>query len=181
MKPVSVERSPKLENEQLKPAEVDEPYLLDEDLGYLIGRVFAKNHRNCYQELSDLDITPQQYVVMVKLLEKGATSQNELGLLVGMKPVTIHGIIRILAARGLIETHPHEKDRRLHMHSVSDAGKEIVNELVKRVQKVGVKNFAPLNPTEQETLRHILKKLLPQDMDSQNPIEYTLKLPTQYF
>lgn len=164
-------RSPKVENQKLKPTEVDEPYVLDEDIGYLVGRVFINANRNCYQELSDLDITPQQFIVMMKLLEKGAISQNELGALAGMKPITIHGISHRLTERGLIETHPHAKDKRLHMHSLSANGREIINELVKRVQKAGVKTFAPLNATEKETLRQIFKKLLLQEIDFQNTIE----------
>ena len=145
-------------------------------MGYLLGRVFAETHRQCYQELSALDITPQQYVVIMKLLDNGATSQNELGVLVGMKPVTIHGIIRRLSDRGLIETQPHATDQRLRMHSLSAAGKAIVNELVKRVEAVGIRNFSPLNATEQETLRHLLKRLLPQEdllkTRLQNPKEF---------
>src|SRR5581483_7309293 len=137
----------------------DEGYRLDEDIGYLLARGFAQAHRNLYSRLADLDLTPRQYVILVKLHELGEASQNRLGRMVGMKPVTIHGVIQRLAARGLIETRYDATDQRLSLHSLSAAGRAIVPELIERAKRGLVQTLAPLDNDERETLRSLLKRL----------------------
>lgn len=134
-------------------------YSLDDDIGYLLARAFAEGYRNLYRRLSDLDLTPRQFVIMMKLVEEGEASQNRLGRLAGMKPVTIHGVIQRLSARGLIETRYDKTDQRLSLHSLSASGKALIPELVDRAKRGLVQTLAPLNRDEQIVLRRLLKKL----------------------
>src|ERR1035437_10810612 len=89
-----------------------ELHTLDDSIGYLLGRAYTEGHRNLHKELADLDLTPQQHVIIMKLHELGEASQNLLGRSVGMKPVTDHGIISRLSSGGLIEVRGDDADRR---------------------------------------------------------------------
>lgn len=151
-----VSRVNRLEVERLRR---EEDYALNDDIGYLLARGFTEAHRNLYRRLADLDLTPRQYVVMIKLFEEGEASQNRLGRLAGMKPVTIHGIIQRLAARGFIETRYDEADQRLSLHSLSSEGRAIVPELVRRAKLGLLQTLGPLTREEQAVLRRLLKKL----------------------
>lgn len=149
--------SPKLHS--VPRANATNQYSLDDDIGYLLARGFAQAHRNLYRRLADLDLTPRQFVILIKLREEGEASQNRLGRLVGMKPVTIHGVIQRLTARGFIVTRYDAADQRLSLHSLSPAGRAIVPELMDRAKDGLVQTLAPLNRDEQAVMRRLLKKL----------------------
>lgn len=132
---------------------------LDHSIGYLLGRAYTEGHRNLHKELADLDLTPQQHVIIMKLNELGEASQNLLGRSVGMKRVTVHGIISRLSTGGLIEVRGDDADRRLALLSLSPAGKALVGKLVRRAQAAAAKSLASLSADEKATLRRILRKL----------------------
>jgi MarR family transcriptional regulator, lower aerobic nicotinate degradation pathway regulator len=136
-----------------------EIHSLDDSIGYLLGRAYTEGHRNLHKALADLDLTPQQYVIVMKLNELGEASQNLLGRSVGMKRVTVHGIISRLSIGGLIEARSDDTDRRLALLSLSPAGKALVGELARRAQVAGAKSLASLTANEKATLRRILRKL----------------------
>jgi DNA-binding MarR family transcriptional regulator len=136
-----------------------ETHCLDESIGYLLGRAYTEGHRNLHKGLADLDLTPQQYVIVMKLNELGEASQNLLGRSVGMKRVTVHGIISRLSTGGLIEVRGDDADRRLALLSLSPAGKALVGELAHRAQVAAAKSLASLSANEKAILGRILKKL----------------------
>lgn len=136
-----------------------ELHTLDDSIGYLLGRAYTEGHRNLHKELADLDLTPQQHVIIMKLHELGEASQNLLGRSVGMKPVTVHGIISRLSIGGLIEVRGDDADRRLALLSLSPSGKALVGELVRRAQVASAKSLASLSANEKATLRRILRKM----------------------
>ena len=146
-----------LQGTNLKPAQ--EVHTLDDSIGYLLGRAYTEGHRNLHKELADLDLTPQQHVIIMKLHELGEASQNLLGRSVGMKPVTVHGIISRLSIGVLIEARGDDADRRLALLSLSPSGKALVAELVRRAQVASAKSLVALSASEKAILRRILRKM----------------------
>lgn len=138
---------------------VQEMHSLDDSIGYLLGRAYTEGHRNLHKELADMDLTPQQYVIVMKLNELGEASQNLLGRSVGMKRVTVHGIISRLSTGGLLEVRGDDADRRLALLSLSPAGKALVGELARRAQVAAAKSLTLLTANEKAILRRILRKL----------------------
>lgn len=147
----------KVQSANLKLAQ--ETHSLDDSIGYLLGRAYTEGHRNLHKELADLDLTPQQHVIIMKLNELGEASQNLLGRSVGMKRVTVHGIISRLSTGGLIEVRGDDADRRLALLSLSPAGKALVGELARRAQVAAAKSLAALTANEKVMLRRVLRKL----------------------
>ena len=91
----------------------EEPaYRLDDQIGYLLGRAQAVALGNLRRNMGDLDLTPPQLGAILKLMELGQVSQNELGRQSGMKPATVHGVIQRLQKRGLVDSSPSPEDQR---------------------------------------------------------------------
>lgn len=134
-------------------------YALDEDIGYLLGRAYTEGHRNLLKEFGSYDMTPSQFVLLAQLQQTGATSQNQLGRLCGMKPATAHIIVDRLIARGLVATSQHESDQRLTIVSLTDLAHEVLDELKERALVAREKSLARLSANDTEFLRRILKKL----------------------
>ncbi|MEE4476171.1 MarR family transcriptional regulator, partial [Escherichia coli] len=67
-------------------------------------------------------LTPTQWAALVKLLEVGPISQNQLGRMTAMDVATIKGVIDRLTARGLTETGSDPEDGRRLLVRLTKAG-----------------------------------------------------------
>lgn len=144
-------------------SELYEEYNLEEDIGYLLGRAYTEAYRKLIKRFSELNITPQQHLIIVKLLQRGELSQNLLGRLVGMNPATVHGIISRLRARRLLRMRPHPDDQRLVLVSLSDAGRAMAARLSERAIENHRHAFSALGDEEQKLLKSLLKRLFDQE------------------
>jgi DNA-binding MarR family transcriptional regulator len=134
-------------------------YDLDEQTGYLLGRASTVAYRNLSRRISDLGITPPQHSVIMKLYAQGQVSQNRLGRLVGMEPATIHGIVKRLAARGLLVLEQAADDKRRLLAALTDRGRVVADELALRSQESTAATVAPLTKAEVTALNALLKKI----------------------
>ena len=89
----------------------EEAYVLDAQIGYLL-RLANQRHALIFQELSVLDLTPTQFSAMVRLLDEGECSQNELGRRTAMDVATIKGVVDRLRGKGLVTLNPDPNDKR---------------------------------------------------------------------
>jgi DNA-binding MarR family transcriptional regulator len=69
-------------------------------------------------------VTPDQFTALRTLIESDpqGISQSELSRLMGSDPNTVASLLERMEAAGLLERHPHEKDRRAHRISLKPAG-----------------------------------------------------------
>jgi DNA-binding MarR family transcriptional regulator len=134
-------------------------YDLEKQTGYLLGRASTVAYRNLSQRISELGITPPQHSVIMKLYAAGRVSQNHLGRLVGMEPATIHGIVKRLAARGLLTLEPASDDRRRLLAALTDEGRVVADELAIRSRDSTAATVAPLTTAETATLNRLLQKI----------------------
>ena len=79
----------------------EEPYVLDDQIGYLL-RLANQRHTLIFQEQAVLELTPTQFSAMVRLLDEGECSQNELGRRTAMDVATVKGVVDRLRAKGLV-------------------------------------------------------------------------------
>ena len=89
----------------------EEPYVLDDQIGYLL-RLANQRHTLIFQEHAVLELTPTQFSAMVRLLDEGECSQNELGRRTAMDVATVKGVVDRLRAKGLVRLRPDPTDRR---------------------------------------------------------------------
>jgi DNA-binding MarR family transcriptional regulator len=135
-------------------------YVLEDQIGFLLRRAHQRATGIFMAELGEADqITPTQFAALVKLRDLGARSQNELGRLTAMDPVTIQGVIRRLVQRKLIERSADRNDRRRAVLRLTRNGKVLIDRLIPRGFRVSARTLEPLTPTECEQFLRFLARL----------------------
>jgi len=138
-----------------------DPVSLDGQLGFHLRRAYQRATANFADAVGDA-VTPQQFAVLVRLNDVGAVSQNRLGRLVDMDPATIHGVVRRLAARGLVDIAPDPEDRRRSRLSLNAAGRALMRDLAPPSRQADRKTGACLSDAERATLLGLLRRIADQ-------------------
>ncbi len=135
-----------------------EPYLLDENVGFLLRRA-RQRYVATFADLIEDDITPTQFAALSRLRQLGPCSQNRLGRQTAMDVATIKGVIDRLTRRGLTGTRADPEDARRLIVFLTGAGTALVDTLIPRAHEITRATLAPLSPGEQQTLLLLLRKL----------------------
>jgi DNA-binding MarR family transcriptional regulator len=98
-------------------------------------------------------------VALVKLLDVGQVSQNQLGRLTAMDAATMQGVIKRLFARKLIERRPDADDRRRLMLRLTPAGKALAEATIPLGQDITDRTLAPLSASERAVFLSLLRRL----------------------
>ena len=134
-------------------------YILERQAGRLLRRAHQR-HSSIFQEnIGDGQLTPLQFAALVKLRDLGEVSQNHLGRLTAMDAATMQGVIKRLAARGLIERRPDPNDRRRLILSLNAEGRKLIEFLIKNGGAITDQTLQPLSPAERKIFLDLLVKL----------------------
>ena len=134
-------------------------YILERQAGHLLRRAHQR-HSSIFQEnIGDGQLTPLQFAALVKLRDLGEVSQNHLGRLTAMDAATMQGVIKRLAARGLIERRPDPNDRRRLILSLNKEGRKLIEFLIKKGGAITDQTLKPLTPAERKIFLDLLVKL----------------------
>jgi DNA-binding MarR family transcriptional regulator len=134
--------------------------LLNESLGYLTGVSHWKLRQKMtvkFQE-SGMDVTPDQWKVMISLVHKEEMYQSQLANCHKKDRAGIKRLVDHLENKGLVKRNPSEKDSRTIIVTLTEKGQETVlalNGLVKQSMEEALEGF-----TESEVV--LLKRLLTQ-------------------
>ena len=140
-------------------ADAASDYRLDDQIGHLLRRASQQASANLAGRLAGHGLTTAQYVVLARLAETGAASQNQLGRLVAMEPANIHGIVGRLGERGLVTTAPDSADRRRLLVSLTRIGTLLIQQVRPMAADASAATLAPLAVAERETLIALLRQL----------------------
>src|SRR3546814_18514337 len=80
--------------------------------GFLLRRAHQHASEVFQSKIGNRNLTPQQFSVLVTLLERREIAQTRLGGLVAMDPATVLGVVQRLAQRGLVAVRPDPDDGR---------------------------------------------------------------------
>ncbi|MEH7252425.1 MarR family transcriptional regulator [Neobacillus niacini] len=106
-----------------------EQSLLDSSVGYLLNRT-ALNLNNLFaRRLKDYNITPEQFVLITRLIEEEGITQKELALRSEKDPPGITRMLDNMLAKGLI-TKQHNDRRSLAIYLTEEA-RAIYKDLLK--------------------------------------------------
>ncbi|MEW9807315.1 MarR family winged helix-turn-helix transcriptional regulator [Mesorhizobium marinum] len=142
---------------KLVDAEPDDPYRLQEQVGFVLRKAHQRHVAIFAAKISDL--TPPQFAALAKLADVGETSQNQLGSLVAMDAATVKGVIDRLKARGLVQLSKHDVDRRRLMVSLTPEGRDTVARLVPLAEEITAETLQPLSARETATLLKLLSRI----------------------
>ena len=128
------------------------PYVLDDQIGFLL-RLANQRHTAIFQKQM------LQFSAMVRLLEIGECSQNELGRQVGMDIATTKGVVDRLRAKGLIDARPDPSDKRRALLSVAEEHLGLRAPLHAAGHAITDATLAPLSKAERAKLLQLIRKL----------------------
>lgn len=135
-----------------------EDYRLDDQVGYLL-RLANQKHAVIFQNTVSFDLTPTQFSTLIRVHEHGQASQNQLGRLAAMDVATTKGVVDRLKSKGLVKSEADPNDKRRAVISLTEAGQEVIQQLLVDGIKTSVKTMAKLNKSEQKALISLLKKI----------------------
>lgn len=138
-------------------------YELERQAGHLLRRAHQRHTAIFQENIADSQLTPLQFAALVKLRDVGEVSQNQLGRLTAMDAATMQGVIQRLSGRGLIERRADPDDRRRLILSLSDAGRELVDDAVSTGHDITRLTLSPLSASEQKTFMALLARLAEQE------------------
>ena len=149
----------KSQAQRLDPADDGGGYVLEQQAGHLLRRAHQR-HTAIFQRLiGDSQLTPLQFAALVKLRDLGEVSQNQLGRLTAMDAATMQGVIKRLAARGLIARRADPKDRRRLILNLSHEGEAVIERAVESGAEITRATLEPLSPAEQRSLLALLARI----------------------
>jgi len=134
------------------------PYVLEDQIGFILRQV-SQRHSTIFAEQIGGAVTPTQWAALVKLLEVGPISQNQLGRMTAMDVATIKGVIDRLTARGLTETGADPEDGRRLLVRLTKAGQIAAEKALPNAIAISDATLSPLSPKDRETLLALLTKL----------------------
>lgn len=128
--------------------------------GYLLGRA-ARLCRSYFDALAEpLGIHGRHFAVLAVLGEGGPMAQVEMGERLGIDRNTVVLLLDDLEGRGLVTRRRDPRDRRAHLVSLTDAGREVLAESTALARRTNDEVFAPLSEGERATLHSLLSRLL---------------------
>lgn len=134
-------------------------YVLDDQIGFLLRRAHQRASVIFQSILGKYDLTPLQLAALSKLRDEGRVSQNQLGRLTAMDPVTIMGVIQRLAKRKLIRRIDDPNDKRRTVLMLSAEGLKLFEQVERSAFKVSAETLSPLSATEQRVFLDLLQRL----------------------
>jgi MarR family transcriptional regulator, lower aerobic nicotinate degradation pathway regulator len=136
------------------------PYVLEEQVGFLIRRAQQRATEHFNGVMSGFGVTPTQFAALVKLDDAGPTSQNQLGRLTAMDPATIFSVVGRLVRRGWVSQAADGLDARLVVVALTETGQSVIKAMKAVAPEVSSTTLAPLSPDEARQFVYLIGKLV---------------------
>lgn len=105
-------------------------------------------------------VTTGQFAVLSTLWEKPGMAQTELAQQTAMDMPTLNGVLKRLAARGLVDVAVDEVDKRFRVIVLTAEGRDLSETLRAHGHLVSERVLAPLPPDDRASLLALLDKLI---------------------
>ena len=134
-------------------------FTVEDHVGFLLRRAHQRHVALFTARLAASELTPTQFTALLKTVELGRITQNHLGRLAAMDPATIQGVVRRLAARGLMRRGLDKMDRRTTVLEPTEAGVVLITKVVACARQAHEAALAPLDPDERAGFLALLRKM----------------------
>jgi MarR family transcriptional regulator, transcriptional regulator for hemolysin len=131
--------------------------LLDVSIGYLLNRTALNLNTLFARRLKDYNITPEQFVLITRLMEGEGITQKELALRSEKDPPGITRMLDNMLAKGLIKKQ-HNDRRSLAIYLTEDA-RNIYKDLQLIEQQTMKDIISGLTEEQINTLKQLLKHI----------------------
>jgi DNA-binding MarR family transcriptional regulator len=137
----------------------EEKYRLEEQVGFVLRRAHQRATGIFNALMAEFRVTPTQFAALAKLHDLGSVSQNELGRLTAMDPATISSVASRLIQRGYVSASPDDKDARLVVLTLTEAGVAATLAMKAAAAEVSRQTLAPLSAAEAARFLALLERL----------------------
>lgn len=127
-----------------------------EDLNWAIIRVARRHRYRAGQILGPVGLHPGQEAVLRSLNDEGEQSQTQLATMVEVEPPTVHRSLVSLERAGLVCRRPSERDGRITVVSLTEAGRVAHAEVAAAWQKLAAETTAGFTAAERAELVRLL-------------------------
>ena len=130
-------------------------------IGYLLERttrVVKLNFHKCFKDMN-IDITPEQWVVMDSLYQKNDQSQKNLANDSFKDAPTISRIINVLEKKNWVARKASAKDKRMHLIHQTDEGKRITEMLHIEITKLREQGWKDLSQEDYDIFTRIINQV----------------------
>lgn len=136
--------------------------LLEKALPFLIHGCYQQLRSLTYKEFlgHGLELTPEQWIVLVQLWQKDGQSQSALGELTLRDAPTMSRIIDTMQKGGLVERVVDEQDARSRLVKLTKTGKLLQAKLVPVAKKLVERLEHGISERDLETTHRTLAKML---------------------
>lgn len=123
-----------------------------------VSASIAKNHLK--DTLKPLAVTPEQFRLLMSLLEKDGISQSALAKKANLPQYSVTRHLDNLAEKQLVRREADPNSRRNLCVFVTDKGKQFAPQLYQAVDVVNQQLLANLSADEIKQLQHLLSKII---------------------
>ena len=133
-------------------------HVIDGSMGFLLSKGTQSLHRELNRNFqrNKLDITYEQWSVLIFLFHFDGKSQNEIAEQTHRDKVSVTKIIDNLEKNDLVRRAPDEKDRRVNRIFLTDVGKEVIPSLRKIAIETLTNAFNGIKKSEIKTFKKVL-------------------------
>lgn len=128
--------------------------------GYLLMKLGEFASAGAVQALEALDLRPRQVYVLAMLATADSPSQQDVSRQLGIDPNVMVGVIDELEDRGLAQRRRNPRDRRRHVVTLTDTGRQTLREAMALLDQAEEALQATMTPEELTVVRTVAERLL---------------------
>jgi DNA-binding MarR family transcriptional regulator len=141
---------------------------VDRPLAILLMEAGAVADEKLRATLGESGLKPRHCQLLMRLVQDGATSQQDLLDALDLDASVLVGLLNDLEGEGLVERVRDPADRRRHIVDVSDLGTKTLMKLNAEIDDLSRQLFGAISATDIETLRRSLSAVCTNDRDGSN-------------
>lgn len=139
----------------------DGQVVVDNAIGFWIHRVYQASRNEMFRAFREIgmDMTPEQWAILIRLWERDGRSQGELSEATFRDPPTMSRIVDGMEARGLLERRVDPEDGRVRLIHLTRKGQQLKPKLVPLAERIVKKMVHGLEEDALQTTRATLRRM----------------------
>lgn len=135
--------------------------VVDNAIGFWIQRVYQTTRNEMYRLFREQgeDITPEQWMVLIRLWEQDDRTQADLCEVTSRDAPTMSRIVDGMERRGLLQRKPHPEDGRVRIIHLTRKGRELEKTLVPVAKKLVTRMVKNIPEADLVTTRATLRRM----------------------
>lgn len=131
-------------------------------IGDLLGKASREFNLRLFRNLREagLEITPEQWAVLMQLMQKDAQCQQELATLTNKDMPSMTRLVDNLEKYGFVQRLPDPADRRMKRIHLTRDGKCLQKDLVKMAHKTMEEASSGISKKDLNTTKNVMNKII---------------------